>query len=745
MAVYYLYLALKENQAYIGFTHDPYFDISLLAGQGYTRLFAASQPLPIDLAASIAANLKEETGVYNLRAFTHFSSPTCTGGLSCTDGFSLLSRSALGSPLSLIRLIAGSFSLPHGGVGAFGKGRGHRDFSNAPRPWLKLIRKHFRRKGLEHWREIEFTEIEAEVGLPGDTSSEFLELVETIGRLIEGRVLSYDEVRSTLEQRGVLSAYPLRDLLQACALEGKIEIRPGIVSPLADYYVCGRCGERQRFELIDCPLCGRSNCLVCLACRSLGEIRSCRELYYGIRQAMPEVREAIPGLKPRLDFQLTRAQSEAAVELKRYVDAWLDGYLPSGKQEVLSRQQIPAREHVPGREQSGSRMRRQEAVAIVRSPGFLLSDSFRQMSREEATKSCLIWAVCGAGKTEIAFEGLALAVAAGLKAVFAVPRRDVVVEVAERAKAAFPQIPVTALYGGVSQSETVGPLVVATTHQLLRFNSYFDIAVLDEADAFPYAGSAMLHRALHRSVKPGGLKVFMTATPAPAMLQAARRGGVHLITVPVRHHGYPVPVPKVILCRRHLVPEHLGSNTNRSHPSRGNNPALNLPREFWLKLKENLAAGSRVFVFVPRIWLVEAVAREIAAHSELASVSVLATHSRDPKRDEQRELFGKTAPSVMVTTSVLERGITVPKADVIVLYAHDDLYDARTLIQMAGRSGRAASHPTGSVYFIAAANTKSIQWAVDRLEEINADARQRGLLLQNQKLETSNIEESEPL
>ena len=121
MAVYYLYLALKENQAYIGFTHDPYFDISLLAGQGYTRLFAASQPLPTDLAASIAANLKEETGVYNLRAFTHFSSPTCTGGLSCTDGFSLLSRSALGSPLSLMRLIAGSFSLPHGGVGALEK------------------------------------------------------------------------------------------------------------------------------------------------------------------------------------------------------------------------------------------------------------------------------------------------------------------------------------------------------------------------------------------------------------------------------------------------------------------------------------------------------------------------------------------------------------------------------------------------------------------------------------------------
>ena len=44
MAVYYLYLALRGNQAYIGFTHDPYLDIAFLAGRGYTRLIVASQP-----------------------------------------------------------------------------------------------------------------------------------------------------------------------------------------------------------------------------------------------------------------------------------------------------------------------------------------------------------------------------------------------------------------------------------------------------------------------------------------------------------------------------------------------------------------------------------------------------------------------------------------------------------------------------------------------------------------------------
>ncbi|NLY52501.1 MAG: DEAD/DEAH box helicase family protein [Firmicutes bacterium] len=703
MAVYYLYLALGENQAYCGFTHDPYLDSAFLAGRGYTRLIVASQPLPIDLAVAMASDLREKTGAYNLRASPHLSS------LTYNDPLFRVSRPALG-PLSFIRFIASSLTR-RGQEEAFGKGKSHWDLSKTKRSWLRLIRRHFRRQGLDRWREIEFREIEAEQRLIGGMSVEVLELLEAIGRLIEGRVLSYDEVRSLLEQWGVVSPYPLRDLLQAGALAGKLRIWPGIISPLPDYHVCCRCGERQQFDKIECPLCGRSSCVACLACRSLGEVRSCRELYYGSLQEFPKVREVFPGLKPRLEFQLTRAQAEAAAEFKRYVDNWLNSYFAAGGQQA------------PSREQPESRVRGQEVIAAPQSPGFSLTGFSQEMSQAGEANWCLIWAVCGAGKTEIAFEGLALAIGAGLRAVFAVPRRDVVVEVAERAKAAFPEIVITALYGGAKQPEALGPLVVATTHQLIRFNSYFDIVILDEADAFPYAGSAMLHRALQRAVKSGGLKVFMTATPAPSMLQAARRGRVHLITVPVRHHGYPVPVPKVILCRRHLVPEHWGSRTSRDGP-----PILELPQEFWLKLKYSVAAGSRVFVFVPRIWLVEAVAGEIAACSHLSSVPVFATHSRDPKRDEQRELFGRTAPSVMVTTSVLERGITVPKADVIVLYAHDDLYDARTLIQMAGRSGRAASYPIGSVYFLAAANTRSIQWAIDSLEEINADARQRGLL-----------------
>ncbi|NLA58316.1 MAG: hypothetical protein GX855_05390 [Firmicutes bacterium] len=472
MTAYYLYLALGENQPYIGFTHDPCLDSTLLGGMGCTRLFAASQPLPIDLAAVAAWHLWEKTGAYHPAASSSRligNPPTASRSRHSPPRLELPRLTFPANPRSLVEFLASSWT-PRG-ERALRRPRGHRDQVQGARSWLRHIRRHFRRRGLGNWREIDFEEITIESRLAADIPSE---LLEEVGRLIEGRVLSYDEVRSLLEQRHVISPYPLRDLLQACALAGKLEIWPGVISPLEGYHICCRCGERQQLETIDCPLCGRSGCVICLACRSLGEIRSCRELYYGSLQENSNSRRVFPGLTPQLEFRLTRAQAEAAAEFKGYVATWLNDYLPKDPRQTTGTQQS----------------------------GLTLPHLFRKMSHDAT--SCLIWAVCGAGKTEIAFEGLALAIAAGLKAVFAVPRRDVVLEVAKRAQAAFPELSVTALYGG-AKHEPVGPLVVATTHQLIRFHSCFDLAILDEADAFPYAGSAMLHRALQRAVKPGGL------------------------------------------------------------------------------------------------------------------------------------------------------------------------------------------------------------------------------------------------
>ncbi len=60
-------------------------------------------------------------------------------------------------------------------------------------------------------------------------------------------------------------------------------------------------------------------------------------------------------------------------------------------------------------------------------------------------ESFFIWAVCGAGKTEMLFYGIAEALQKGERVCVATPRTDVVLELAPRLQEVFPHINVVAL------------------------------------------------------------------------------------------------------------------------------------------------------------------------------------------------------------------------------------------------------------------------------------------------------------
>ncbi len=62
-------------------------------------------------------------------------------------------------------------------------------------------------------------------------------------------------------------------------------------------------------------------------------------------------------------------------------------------------------------------------------------------------ESFFIWAVCGAGKTEMLFYGINEALQKK-RVCIATPRTDVVLELAPRLQEVFPYIKVAALYGG---------------------------------------------------------------------------------------------------------------------------------------------------------------------------------------------------------------------------------------------------------------------------------------------------------
>ncbi len=125
----------------------------------------------------------------------------------------------------------------------------------------------------------------------------------------------------------------------------------------------------------------------------------------------------------------------------------------------------------------------------------------------------LMWSVTGAGKTEMLFEGIAWAIANGLRVAIASPRVDVCLELAPRLKQAFSTTDQVVLYGDMPDDYRYCQLTICTTHQLLRFYHAFDVLVIDEVDAFPYAADPGLHFAVQQAKKTAGAALYLTATP----------------------------------------------------------------------------------------------------------------------------------------------------------------------------------------------------------------------------------------
>lgn len=312
----------------------------------------------------------------------------------------------------------------------------------------------------------------------------------------------------------------------------------------------------------------------------------------------------------------------------------------------------------------------------------------------------MVWAACGAGKTEVTYAAIKTILDQGNEVLFAIPRRDVVRELGERLEASFPETKIAVHYGGMPW-DSHGQLVVATTHQALRFYQRFTLIILDEIDAFPYHGSAMLQFGIKRALRKDGKLITMTATPLKIPDPANR------IMIPARYHGYPVPEPQVLKLKLpHWTEVH----------KRG------LPEELLEIIK---GSNSPWLVFVPTIAATEAVAKALGQSTNL---EICWCHASDPQRDSKRSGLENGQFQVMVTTSIMERGITISDVQVIVLYCDHHVFQVNGLIQMAGRVGRKATSPTGEVWFMAENITPQIKESCKRIKYLNLQAREKGLL-----------------
>lgn len=320
----------------------------------------------------------------------------------------------------------------------------------------------------------------------------------------------------------------------------------------------------------------------------------------------------------------------------------------------------------------------------------------------------LVWAVCGAGKTEVLFTGIESALAAKKRVCIATPRTDVVLELTPRLKAAFPGISITSLYGGSEERHLYAPLTIATTHQLMRFYHAFDTIILDEVDAFPYTVEESLQYAAIQARKPESAMIYLTATPNEKWQRECRTGKRAFTTIPARFHRHPLPVPHFMWCgnwQKQLKKEKL--------------PATILN---WIK--DRLESKKQALLFFPHIALMEKalpILRTLVPEIE-------AVHAEDPDRkDKVQKMRNKEIP-LLLTTTILERGVTFPNIDVAVVGAEDDIFTESALVQIAGRAGRSRDFPNGVVTFFHYGKTEAMLKARRQIHTMNQEGVKRGLI-----------------
>lgn len=415
--------------------------------------------------------------------------------------------------------------------------------------------------------------------------------------------------------------------------------------------ICLRC-ENTRLLPTRCGVCGEP-AWYCPECTEMGESISCRPLFRRADRTGPGAEE-LQTVRPSLNFPLSPYQAELSRRLEGALGA-------------------------------------------------------------KGGKDWLLWAVCGAGKTETTFGLMAGVLQRGGRVLFTSPRREVVRQMVGRLREAFPGIPAAGLYGGSEGKLAQAALTISTVHQLVRFYRAFDLIVFDEADAYPYKGDVRLHSLLERSRKEGGKLVYLSATPEPELLERARRGELEVLSLPARFHRKGVPVPELRTERLPALPE-VGKMSGELVE--------------WIRASV-MGDLAQLFIFLPSRQMVDqfgASLQRLYAAEDLADW-VEFSHSRDENRTEKVGRFLQGEYPILVTTTIMERGVTVPKGNVLILYAdYEEIFDCQSLVQMAGRAGRSVRAPHGKVRFVARRISREMKKAKEWIERMNAEAQERGLL-----------------
>ena len=243
------------------------------------------------------------------------------------------------------------------------------------------------------------------------------------------------------------------------------------------------------------------------------------------------------------------------------------------------------------------------------------------------------------------------------------------------------------------------PLVIATTHQLLKFYHSFDLIIVDEVDAFPFVGNVMLNHAIKQAKTETGRYIYLTATSTLALEEQVRLGALEKHHLARRFHGNPLVFPRFFWQGR------LQKSLTKGK----------LPSPLIHQIKKQRKSNFPLLIFFPNIAVGEKFS--ITLKKYLPTENIAFVSSKSEERSTIVEKFRKKELSILVTTTILERGVTFPQVDVFVCMANHHLYTSSSLIQIGGRVGRSPERPTGKLYFFHEGLSKSM---LQCRKEINA-------------------------
>jgi ATP-dependent DNA helicase RecG len=323
--------------------------------------------------------------------------------------------------------------------------------------------------------------------------------------------------------------------------------------------------------------------------------------------------------------------------------------------------------------------------------GFVLTDAQRRATRDAfwdmqktVPMNRLLNGDVGSGKTAVAAACVAMAHAAGLQSVVMAPTEILARQHLNRFRAylesSFPGLTVELLVSSQGTAErrrvrtAAAPghcAMVVGTHALIEENVEFanlGLAIVDEQHRFGTRQRELL-RAKGRG-RPHFLA--MTATPIPRTLALARFGEMLVSTIDEQPPGRTPVVTEVI------------------EPNQRN--------QAYELVRREVAAGHQAFVICPLIEESETlVARSATAEFERLKRDVFPepirmglVHGRLKEKEDVMQRFVSGEVQVLVATAVVEVGVDVPNASVMMIEGADR-FGLAQLHQFRGRVGRGAA------------------------------------------------------